>query len=161
MSETRESGRRPAWMVNAAEKWEELDDGFVHRTYRSSAVIVGFTCLYLAARGWMAYVLPVFCGAALSLGIYWLNDFGFGLLFAPNEKDSVADKRARSKRLRKVFWVALVKYLGVAAIAALVVRYWDITRIAAFAGGFCLIPFGIVLRVISRLLLARMNKSSK
>jgi biotin transporter BioY len=149
-----------------AEKWDELDPGFVGRTYRSSVVIVGFTCLYLAARGIGWAVLPVFCGAALSVGVFWLNEAGFRLLFAPHGgavagKDGETKKFARANRLRQISWVALVKYLLVGALVAVAVRFWDVARIAAFAGGFCLVHAGIVLRVISRLLLARMNDTSK
>lgn len=148
-----------------AEKWDELDPGFVRRTYRSSAVIVGFTSLTLAARGMGWAVMPLICGAALSLGLYWLNDIGFGLLFSPHGEDvagkgAEAKKFAQAGRLQKIGWIALGKYLLVGGIVALLIRFWNMPQIAAFAGGFCLIHLGIVLRVISRLLLARMNAVS-
>lgn len=146
--------------------WQELDDGFLRRTYRSSCILVGFIILYIWAHGFTWAVLPMFLGAAISLGLLYINEVGFGSLIAPFASDaegaSAKEKKwLLSRRLGKLSWIVLVKYVLVAVVVWLLMRQWTLPQVAAFAGGFCLVHINIVLRVISRLLIARMNESSK
>lgn len=146
--------------------WRELDDGFLRRTYRSSAIMVAFVILYVWAYGYGWAVLPLFLGAAVNLGLLYINEVGFGSLIAPfaNDAEGASAKQKKwlmSRRLGKLSWIVLVKYVLVAVVVWFLARQWTLPQIAAFAGGFCLIHINIVLRVISRLLIARMNESSK
>ncbi|HVK06457.1 MAG TPA: hypothetical protein VM490_23500 [Armatimonadaceae bacterium] len=126
-----------------------LDEGFLGRTYRSTLVLALFGAFYLWAYGLTWALLPAAAGVALALSMLWVNDVGLrrGLRAAGKNSGSGLSVRA-------ITGVALIKYALVAPLLWLIVRYWDLRALGAFACGVSLVPTNIALRVVSRCLTA-------
>ena len=135
-----------------------IDEGFLGRTYRSTALLTGVVLLYLYVFGQVRLVLPVTLGVLLSLAMLYGNELGVkrylvSLTYSPEKKEE--QKRPGS---RTVLAFVLIKYALVGLSAYAVARFtaplWQI----AFVGGFCLTHMNIAMRTVSRLLLG-MNES--
>jgi len=132
-----------------------LDEGFLGRTYRSTTVLALFGAFYLWAYGLTWALLPAAVGVALALGMLWVNDAGLRRALSAAPRSGSAGKNSGGGlSVRAITGVALVKYALVAPLLWLLVRYWDLRALGAFACGVSLVPTNIALRVVSRCLTA-------
>jgi|GEM_PF-830618 hypothetical protein len=136
-----------------------VDEGFLRRTYRSTLLLTGVGLLYLWAYQWTWAMLPLASGAALALAMLGANDL-VAKRFLPGVAEETRKNRGDGRAgLRALAGVALVKYLLVAPVLWLLVRWWSLNELAAFAFGVSLVPTNIVLRVVGRCLAAASPRS--
>lgn len=141
-----------------------IDEGFLGRTYRSTALLTAVVALYLWRYGQAWAIFPVALGAAVGLGMFYLSEVAVRRIFrgpAPGEAAPSTEPGQKKFRAhlagRALFALALIKYVLAGLLLWFLVRHWDMMRLAAFVGGFCLVHIGIVLRAFSRLLIAGLN----
>lgn len=131
-----------------------MDEEFLRRTYRSVAFVTAFVLFLLASYGQFWALLPLLAGALFgTLLLYGMQVFVRGA-FTP---ERAREARVRGPR-RSLLGLALVKYPLIALALWAATRVWGDREIAAFAGGFTLIPTVIGLRAMGRALTDRGNK---
>lgn len=134
-----------------------LDEGFLQRTYPSSAFLAGFAALYVWSHGWAWAALPLLMGAALGVALLYVAEANVRQIFTAGTGSNAAKK----SRIRRVLLgVGLIKYGLVAVAAWAMVRYGSLAEVGAFAGGFSLVQIGIAFRVLSRCLVAGWNRDA-
>lgn len=136
------------------------DEGFVQRTYRSAAFVTTFVLFTLAAYAQFWALGPVLAGAALGLGLLYTMDWFVRRTFTVERMEATKKKGRGAGPGRALLALALVKYPLVGLALWLTVRFWDLHRVMAFAGGFALIQTVIGLRGVGRYVVDRMNESA-
>ncbi|MBI3947485.1 MAG: hypothetical protein HY321_16300 [Armatimonadetes bacterium] len=114
-----------------------MDDGFIRRTYRTSAWVLLLATLPLVSYGYLRIAWSLAAGAALGLGVLRLFEWLVGSLLA-----------APRKRVGwRVALLTVLKLPVLAGILYLVVHSGWFNR-PAFAGGVALIHVVIFLRAV-------------
>ena len=129
-----------------------MNENYVLRTLRSTAIVALIVALTLASYGHAALIAPFSVGVLLAGGLLWgLEKFVRGV-FAP-EKVRAQKKAGRDGRGGLLLF-ALIKYPLVGVLLWVVVRAWghDMARMMAFVGGFILLQLVIALRAVGKIL---------
>lgn len=122
-----------------------MDEGFIRRTYRTSAWVLLLVALFLSGLGKFRVAWSIAAGAALALGVLRGFEWMAQTWMAPERKSTARMVTAKFTAL-KLPVLALVLYLVVRS------GWFDL---AAFAGGVVLVQAVIFLKAVGQYLVQR------